>query len=164
MSFPYSIFHIPYSKKRGQAPLEAARARSAPLPLTGQAALSLVFLIGGIILFIGANLAFLVFAFISSTYGFRAQNRAFVLAYGGITDGMEQLVRNKDFSNAGGYSVSYGTDSTTVIVNQNTPSAGFATITADAIIFGRERKLQGVASINSTTGEVHLISFSQLSL
>lgn len=140
------------------------------LPLTrrasreGQAALSLVFLIGGIILFIGANLAFLVFAFVSSTYGFRAQNRAFMAAYGGVNDGVQQLIRNKDFSNDGGYSVSYGTDSTAVTVSQNSPSAGFATIVSDATIFGRRRKLQGVASVDSTTGEVNLISFSQIAL
>jgi len=130
----------------------------------GQASLSLVFLIGGIVLFIGINLAFLVFSFISSTYGFRAQNRAFAVASGGLYDGVMQVVRNKDFSNTGGYSAAIGSDSATVTVTQNAPSSGYATITSDATVAGRRRKIQGVVSVLSTTGAVNLVSFAQLSL
>src|SRR3990167_1538137 len=101
-------------------------------PNGGQAVLSFVFLIGVIIISIGATLAFLAASFLSSGYGFQAANRALALASAGVEDGLMQLARNKDFLPEAPYSVPVGNDSASVTINQNTPASGQATIVSSA--------------------------------
>lgn len=130
----------------------------------GQAALSFVFLIGVIIISIGATLAFLAASFLSSGYGFQAANRALAVASAGAEDGLVKLVRNKDFSAPTAYSVPVGSDSANVTINQNAPVSGQATIVSSATIFFRQRKVQVVAAINSTTSKVDVVSWRLLTL
>ena len=49
-------------------------------PRRGQATLSLVFLVGGIVILIGVTLSVLVISLINSGYGFQAANRALARA------------------------------------------------------------------------------------
>lgn len=137
-----------------------------PLPTKqrGQAALSFVFLIGVIIISIGSTLAFLAASFLSSGYGFQAANRALAVASAGAEDGLIQLVRNKDFSATTAYSVPVGSDSASVTVNQNAPAPGQATIVSSATVFFRQRKIQVIAAINSTTTKVDVVSWQLLTL
>ncbi len=140
----YSLFIIHYSHK-------------------GQAALSLVFLIGIIIISIGATLAFLATSFLNSGFGVQTANRALALASAGVEDALIKLTRNKDFS-APAYSVPVGNDSASVTVAQNVPVSGQATIVSSATVFSRQRKIQVIVSIDSRTSKISVISWSLLTL
>lgn len=136
---------------------------------SGQTALALIFVIGGIIVLLGTTLAFLTLSFLNSTYGFQASNRAAALAKGGVDDAALQLLRNKDFAPSGGYCVPYASfptcsGSAKVAVVQSSPAAGQVTVTSEATVSNYRRKLQAVFSVNATTGLVKLISSEQLSL
>lgn len=126
----------------------------------GQAALSLIFVIGGIVFVIGITTAFVVTSFLQSTYGFEAANRALAVAGAGVGDAFLQLIRNKDFSSSG-YSIPVGEVQVNVTVAQ---ASGKATITAQATVARSTRKVQAVVSINSTTGEITLLSQEELPL
>lgn len=136
---------------------------------SGQTALALVFVIGGIIVLLGTTLAFLTLSFLNSTYGFQASNRAAAVARGGVDDAMLQLLRNKNFSNSG-YCVPYSaslpcpTGSAYIVVTSDSPAMGQATVTSEATVSNYRRKFEAVFSVNATTSLVKLISSEQLSL
>lgn len=136
------------------------------LPTRGQTALALIFVIGGIIVLFGATLAFLTLSFLNSTYGFQASNRATALARGGVDDAMLQLLRDKDFSNAGycvpEASVPCPSGFAQVAVTQDTPVVGQVTVISEAAIALYRRRLEAVFSVDPATGLVRLISSQQL--
>ncbi len=131
---------------------------------TGQATLSLVFLVGGLIVLVGVSLAFIVISFISSGYGFRVSNQALSVAVAGAEDAVMRLVRNKDFSSMGGYSIPVSGWTANVTVTPNSPVSGQDTITSAAVISGYQRKIQVVVSVVSSTGRVDVVSWDQLAL
>lgn len=135
----------------------------------GQAALSLVFLTGGIILLVGLSLAFLAISFINSSFAFQSANKALATASAGVNDAMVQLVRNKIF--AGTYCVPSPPSippcdkgSANVVVSQNNPSPGLVKIVSDATSFVSRRKIRAIVSINSTTTQVNLVSWDLVQL
>lgn len=130
----------------------------------GQAALSFVFFIGIITLSIGITVSVMASSFLNSGYGFQAANRAMAVATAGAEDALILLARNKDFSSVAPYSVPVGNDTASVTVNQDSPLAGQAKIISSAIVSFRQRKIQVIASINSTTGEISIISWQLLTL
>ncbi|MBI5220528.1 MAG: hypothetical protein HY978_01665 [Candidatus Liptonbacteria bacterium] len=149
------------------------RQRSAPhtllptpyslLPAPGQAALSLVFLIGGIIILIGVTVAFLSFSSVNTSFGFQSAQSAEDVAAAGANDALLQIVRNKSFASAG-YAMPLGSNSATVTVAQNSPATNQATITSQATVSGYVRKLQVVVEINATTGQTSILSWQSLTL
>jgi len=131
----------------------------------GQTSLSLVFIIGGIILLVATTLAFVVISFLNSSFGFQTSNRSLALAASGVHDGMIQLIRNKDFSDTSGYCVPAASlpcpsGSATVTVTQNSPATGQATIVATGRILTYRRRIQAIANVSSSTGNVELTSWS----
>ena len=137
--------------------------------VTGQAALSLVFLTGGIILLVGLSLAFLAISFINSSFAFQSANKALAAASAGVNDAMVQLVRNKIFSGTycGPSPPSIppcDKGSANVVVSQNNPSPGLVKIVSDATSFVSKRKIRAVVSINSTTTQVNLVSWDLVQL
>jgi hypothetical protein len=128
----------------------------------GQATLSLVFLIGGILLVMSVTIAALVISFLNSGYGFQAANRSLAAAHAGVQDAHLQLIRNKSFS--GTYSFVTASSTANVTVTQDSPVAGQATAVADATFSGYKRKIQAVFSVNAATGEIDLLTWSQLTL
>ncbi|MBI2033994.1 MAG: hypothetical protein HYT13_02765 [Candidatus Liptonbacteria bacterium] len=128
-------------------------------PKSGQAALSLVFLTGGIIVLIGLSLAFLAISFINSSFGFQSANKALAVASAGVNDALIQLARNKSFS--GSYCVPSpcGPGNSSTTVSQNTPSPGLVTIESQASSFTSRRRIKAIVSISSTTTQVNLISW-----
>jgi len=130
----------------------------------GQAALSFVFLIGIITLSIGVTVALLAASFLNSGYGFQAANKAMALATAGAEDALIKLARNKDFSSVSPYSVPINTDSASVTVSQNSPSAGQARIISTATSFFQQKKIQVIVSVNGTTGEISVASWQPLVL
>jgi hypothetical protein len=127
---------------------------------TGQAALATVFIIGSIVVLMGVTIAFFAESFVNSAYGFQAAERAQAVAYAGALDALMQLDRNKDFSSPGGYSVNVGSNSATVTVTQDVSNSK-VTITSSATVNFRQRKVVVVASVNSTTGQIFVVSWSQ---
>ncbi len=138
----------------------------------GQAMLTLVLLVGGAVVLIGATLAFLVFSFMTSTFGFQAANRALGVALAGANDALVQLSRNRElFVSAPSctYNFSIGNDEATVTVLQEDsicsgrPPIGSKQvyIYSEATILGRRRKINMVASVNRSTGEVRVVSLRQ---
>src|SRR5438105_3446436 len=98
-----------------------------PRVRSGQVALSLVILVGGIIVAIGVGLAFIIGSSLSATAAYQAGIRAEQVAAAGTSDAMLQLVRNRAFSSSG-YTMPIDAYQATVTVSQNTPSTGQATI------------------------------------
>jgi hypothetical protein len=135
----------------------------------GQTALSLVFVIGGIIVLFSVTLALLALSFLNSTYGFQAANRAAALAEGGVNDAMLQLLRDKDFSSAG-YCLPYSatlpcpTGYAHIVVTQDTPEEGKVTVTSDVTVLRYERSIEAVFSVNATSGLVQIITSQQVSI
>ncbi len=90
-----------------------------------------------------------------------ASQRALAVAKAGANDGYFQLLRNKDYSNAG-YSVPLGSESATVSITQNSPATGLVTILASATVSFRPRKVEIIASVTSSTGQVGLVLWKEL--
>jgi hypothetical protein len=130
----------------------------------GQVAMSLIFLIGGVMIVIAATLTFVVSTYLNATIGYRAANQALSIANSGIDDAVLQLTRNKDLLN-GSYCVpaACGSTSTLVTINQNTPQAGQVTITSDAKVNQKERKIKALVSVASSS-QITVISWQLLSL
>lgn len=122
--------------------------------IRGQAALSLVILVGGIIIAIGVGLAFIVGSSISASAAYQAGVRAEHVAVAGVSDAMLRLVRDRGFADVSGYTMPIDTYQATVTVQQNVPSAGKATITSLARVSGYKRTLQVIVSIDQITGEI----------
>ncbi len=122
-----------------------------------QAALSLVFLIGGIVFIAGTSIAFFALSSINSGYGFEASQHINAAASSGISDALLQLDRNAAFSSTG-YTVPVDTASATVTVTQGSPVTNQATITSAASVGLRSRTLRAVVTIQPLTGQVTLLS------
>lgn len=134
----------------------------------GQAALSLVFLIGGIVLLVSVTLSLVVINFLNSTFAFQSANKAMAEAMGGVSDALLQLARNPQFSHLG-YDVcvtNFISDCATVVVTQSQtlPTSWKATIVSTATVFASRRKIQAVAAINPLTGEVSVAALTILVL
>jgi hypothetical protein len=137
--------------------------------LHAQAVLSLVFTIGSIIVLAAATLAFVIVSSLNSGLGFRAANQALAVAGAGVEDALVRLDRNAKFSSPTPYQVLVPITLTppvvsaaaSVTVNQ---AGSQATIISDAVVSGRERKLQVIVGIDPTTGEANVLSWNELTL
>jgi hypothetical protein len=122
----------------------------------GQAFLSTVLIIGSVMIFVGAAVAFLAVAFIDSGYGLQASNQAESVATAGANDAFLRLARNSSFSSAG-YTVAAPNGNATVLVTQGSPVSGEVAVLSSATVSGRTRKISAVFSVASSTGQVILI-------
>ncbi len=149
----------------------------------GQVALSLVFLIGGVVLLVGVTLVFLVYSFLISSSGLQASNRALAVALAGANDALVHLSRDRLFAGPGGlgpncmsYNFLAGGDVALMLVAQEesincmdwqslpfVPPSGQVFVDADATVSGRRRLIEMVLSVNRSTGEVRVISLKQKS-
>ncbi len=118
----------------------------------GQAVLSVVILIGGIITLIGVSMAFLAASFIGSAGGFQASEEARALASSGAYDALLRLSRAKGL--AGTSTVPIDGNTVNVRVTQDSPASGLVTITASSTIARRERSVKVIVSRNATSGEI----------
>ena len=127
----------------------------------GQALLGLVILIGGIVFAAGIAIALFTAAFVDSTAGYQSSEQAEAAAIAGVEDALLQIARNSQFSSSG-YALGVGSSTATIVVNQNTPSSGFDTIVSQSTISLRTRKLQVVVSLNGTTGQTNVVSWTEI--
>lgn len=123
----------------------------------GQAALSVILLIGGAMIAVGLTLLIVYISFINSSSSYQISQQTESTAVAGAEDGLMQLVRGKAPSSFSPYTVSLGSSAATVTITQN--ANGQAVITSVATIFGFLRTLQVIAAINSTTNQVTVISW-----
>ena len=155
---------------------------------TGQAALALVFLIGTAVVLMGATLAFLVYNFVHSTFGFQAANRALGVALAGANDALVRLAKDRSFNvdNVPGltncvYSFNVGEDKAEVQVlwgvspsacdgtgrptcstlNYNTPGCRQVAVNVESSVSGRRRRIEMLVSVDHITGEINVASLRQ---
>lgn len=161
MVLPPTTYQLPPTQ-RGQAPLEIGNLRFLPRlvrgSLTGQAVLSTIFIIGGIIVTIALSLAFLATSFVNSAYGFRVSEKAAEVASSGASDALVRLLRDNKCCSPSTYPVVVGSDTATVTVAQDSPAVGKITITSSATISFHQRTETIVVSKNSTSGLITIIS------
>lgn len=124
----------------------------------GQAILSLILLIGGIIVLIGLALAFLATSFVNSAYGYRAAQRAEAVASSGVFDALMQLARNQSFSSTG-YTLTVSSDTASVTVTQNSPATGQATVVSSSTVSLSTKTIRAIVSENTSTGQVFVVSW-----
>ncbi|MCX7589932.1 MAG: hypothetical protein N2Z85_03290 [Patescibacteria group bacterium] len=127
---------------------------------SGQAALSTIILIGGIITLITITLVIIISSYATSAYSYQNSQRALAVANAGADDALLRLVRDKDFENTSGYIVYSGSDSATVKVVQDIANKK-AIILSVANILGYNKKVRAIVSINND-GEVRLIKREQI--
>jgi hypothetical protein len=128
----------------------------------GQAFLSTILLIGGVMIVIAATVAVLAATFVDSGYGLQASEKAEAVATAGVNDAFLRLVRNTSFT-SGGYSVTVPNGTATVSVMQGSGSAaGLDTVFSAATVSGRTRKINAVFGISSSTGQVVSISWQDV--
>ncbi len=128
-------------------------------PRSGQAVLSLVFIIGGIITVIGLTLAILANSIINSTSGFQAVEGSRAVAISGANDALMRLARVKGLS--GAYSMPIDSNSASVTITQDSPLSGLVTITSSSTVSRKEVRIRVVVSRNSTSGAISLVSWEQ---
>jgi hypothetical protein len=125
----------------------------------GQATISLVLLIGGIVSAAVLAIALIAISMIGTGFGADAQLRARAAAMAGIEDGALRLTRNA--SDAGSYTLTTGSTTASVTITANSPSSGFSTVSSQALISGRRITLAGVYAIDTATGVPTLVSLTQ---
>lgn len=114
----------------------------------GQAALSTVFFIGGVIILVSILLSFFAASFIASTYGFSLSQRTLSGAISGVDDALLRLSRQKDLSG----SYSFSLDGSTVTVTIASVSSVQREIVSSATIAGYRRQVRVVVGISTSSG------------
>ena len=120
----------------------------------GQAALSTIFIIGGIAVFAALTMAFLALSFLNATASVQAGNRAEEVAAAGLNDALMKLARNWSYATTS-FTVPVDIYTATVQIT-NTTSTGQVTILSTGVVSNNIRKIQAVATIVTSTGEVTL--------
>jgi len=135
----------------------------------GQAALTLVLVVGAIVLIAGLTLLFLLISFTNSTYGLRAANRALAVATAGVEDMLIRIVRDVSFSGCTPQptcTVMVGNDTATVTVTNayaTTTPGSTITIDSEAGVLTARRKVRVVLSVDAATGRINTVSWGQVS-
>ena len=136
-----------------------SKATSPGKNAVGQAFLSTVLVIGGVIIVIAAAVAVIAATFMDSGYGLQASDRAESVATAGVNDAFLRIVRISSFS-SGGYAVTVPEGSATVSVTN--VSAGLDTVLSSSTVNGRTRKISAAFSISASTGQVVLVSWQDV--
>lgn len=130
---------------------------------SGQATLSFILLISGLILEVAIAGTFVTYFFSSSALGERLSARAFAVANSGIRDAQMRIARSKDFS--GTFSLQLGSDSAAVSVVRATQGSNYVyTITSLGIAGTREREFVATMVADQTSGLAETQSIVEQSL
>ena len=128
----------------------------------GQSFLGIVILIGGIVITVGAILAFLASSLVDTTYGYKASAIAEATANAGVQDALLQLDRNSLVSFPSGYTLSTGNATATIFITQNSPSTGYITVLASSTVLSRIRKIDVVLTQNASTTAPTVVSWQEV--
>lgn len=132
--------------------------------LRGQATLSFVLLVGGIIVEIAIAGSLVAFFSSGSGLGERLSARAFNAAQAGIRDVQLKIARDKDFCNSCSYSFPVGGDtvSMTVVRADDLPNNLYIyTVTAVGTAANRQKKFVAVINVDRTSGLSQLRSYQE---
>jgi uncharacterized protein (UPF0333 family) len=132
--------------------------------MKGQAFLALVFLIGTIVVLIGATLAFTANSFIDSGYGYNASIQAQAAATSGVNDALLQLDREGTAwtPTTNPYTIAVGSTTATVTVTANSPSTNYYTILSAATVASHVGKVSVVAYVVASTSQVQVVSWQNV--
>lgn len=132
----------------------------------GVAALPTILVVTGVIAEIAIAGAFLAFIFIRSGLAARLTAEATAASRAGVQDALLQLVRDKNLNTS--YTLTVGSYSTAVTVTKDNDcaitSTGRTCIVSIATALTRQKKFQAVTSVDAVTGEVRIISFSEVAI
>jgi hypothetical protein len=148
---------IEEKKRRGQAPKSFT---------SGQATLSFILLVGGIVLEVAIAGSFATYFLSASGLGERLSARAFTTAEAGIRDAQMRIVRDKEFAQSGPvtYSIGVGIDGVSVVVSRDTSNATsyVFTATSTGTAVNRSRRLVAIMVVNRETGLAQLQSMQEV--
>ncbi len=133
---------------------------------TGQATLSFVLLIGGIIIEVAIAGSFLVYALSNTRLSEKMLFRARIAAEAGLRDAQLRITRNKEIDSVS-YNLDVGSDRATVNVVRGIsadPAFYTYTIISHGVASGRNKKLQAIISVNASTGVATVSALNDLSL
>lgn len=132
----------------------------------GQATLSFILLVGGIVLEVAIAGSFATYFLSASGLGERLSARAFTTAEAGIRDAQMRIARDKEFAQSGpvSYSIGVGIDGVSVAVSRDTSNATsyVFTATSTGTAVNRSRRLVAVMVVNRETGLAQLQSIQEV--
>ena len=79
-------------------------------------------------------------------------------------DAVRRVIRNKDFYNTDSYTLTLGTGTAQVTVTKDSPEVGKTRVVSVGTALMRQKKIQADLKVNSTTGEVNLLSFDEVNI
>jgi hypothetical protein len=127
--------------------------------MRGQATLSFILLVSGVILEVAIAGSFVAYFFSASGYGERVSARALAAARAGLEDAEIQVARNKEYGGGStvNYSFAVGDDVADVMVSRTTEGNSYLfIITAVGTAFTRERQLVATMVVDQTSGVARL--------
>lgn len=127
----------------------------------GAVFLPLVLIIGGILIEIAAAAGVLTLLGINSSQSVRASAEALQVARAGTADALMQITNDKNFLNPY-YNVPINSRNAYVSVLRDIPVIGQTSIYSQATILNRTRILFSLISVDSVTGEINLISTTEV--
>jgi len=130
----------------------------------GAAALPIVLILGGVIVEMMVASAFVAYSVSKSGLGDKMSMQALVVARAGAMDAVRRVIRNKDFYNTDSYTLTLGTGTAQVTVTKDSPEVGKTRVVSVGTALMRQKKIQADLKVNSTTGEVNLLSFDEVNI
>ncbi len=129
----------------------------------GQATLSFILLISGLILEIAIAGTFVTYLLSSAGLGERLYARAFTAANSGIRDAEMRIARDKGFT--GTYALSIDSDTASVSVTRASQGTSYIyTATSTGVAGTRQRKFVAIIAADQTTGFVELQSVTEVAV
>ena len=128
---------------------------------SGQAFLSSILFMGGIMMVIAAIVVYLAITFVNSGYGLQASEIAEAVATAGANDAFMRIERNSSFpSSTYSVAVQNNTAMVTIAPYPLYPlTAATVTVLSSATVGGRVRKINLVVSVSSSTGQSTMVSW-----
>ncbi len=121
----------------------------------------MVLLIGSVIGLVALLLLFLSGSLIGSSYGIKYNAEAQAAATGGVEDALLRLTRGSIASFPASYSLPVNNVTAQVKVANNTPSAGFYTVTSTATASFHTKAIRVIAS-TAPNGQISIVSWTQV--
>ena len=140
-----------------------AAKRHAKNLLSGFTAITLILGITLIVTVLSMGMGLLSYLENAASFSRLKGQEAFLVAESGAYDAMYRLSLNKDFSSAG-YGLAAGNGSATIVVEKDSPQAGFSLITSTGIVSNARKKIQLKIVRDDQTGKLTIVSWQEVAL
>ncbi len=145
---------------RAFMPAKKMRDGQAPQHNSGQATLSFILLVSGLVLEIAIAGTFVTYFSSVSALGERLSARAFAVANSGIRDAQMRVARSKDYT--GSFTLQLDSDSATVSVTRLSSGSNYIyTVTSTGSAGTRQRKFAATLVADQSSGIVETRSISE---